>query len=73
MSRDANVTVWVAKDGSHNYGAATEHFLGEEGAFCVPVIRRRMGTSRQFTVKVACTSPTRVDFLAMAVEAEREG
>lgn len=72
MSRDAYITLWVAKDGSRNYGAATQHFLGEEGAFCVPVIRRRMGSSRQFAVRVSCTSPTRVDILAMAIEAEQE-
>jgi hypothetical protein len=71
MSRDAYVTIWVAKD-AHNYGAATEHFLGEEGAFCVPVIRRRLGNSRQFAMKVSCTSPTRVDFLAMAIQASKE-
>jgi hypothetical protein len=72
MSRDANITIKVAKDGSKNYGAATQHFLGEEGAFCVPVIRRRCGSARQFAVRVSCTSPTRVDFLAMAMQAERE-
>lgn len=72
MARDAWMTITVAKDGSKNYGAATQHFLGEEGAFCVPVIRRRMGTARQMTVKCSISSPTRVDILALAVEAEQE-
>jgi hypothetical protein len=72
MSRDANMTLKVAKDGSRNYGAATVHFLGEEGAFCVPVIRRRMGNARQFVLRCSVTSPTRVDILAQAIQAELE-
>lgn len=66
------MTLWVARDGSHNYGAASEHFLGEEGAFCVPVIRRRMGQARQLVVKSSVSSPIRVDVLACAVQAEQE-
>jgi len=72
MSRDAWMTVKVAKDGSRNYGAATQHFLGEEGAFCVPVIRRRLGIARQLVTRNSVSSPTRVDILAMAIQAELE-
>lgn len=72
MSRDANMTVKVSKDGSRVYGAATTHFLGEEGAFCVPVIRRRLGTARQMALKCSISSPTRVDILAMGMQAETE-
>lgn len=70
--RDCYLTMKVAKDAT-NFGAATEHFLGEEGAFNVPAIRRRLGTSRQFVLRCSMTSPTRIDVLGMAVQVTREG
>lgn len=70
--RDAYMTIRVSRDGSHVYGAASQHFLGEEGAFCVPVIRRRLGQARQMAVKCSISSPIRVDVLACAVQAEQE-
>lgn len=66
------MTMWVAKDGSHNYGAATQHDIGVTGQFCVAAIRRRLGQSRQFVLKCSVTSPYRRDVMALAIQADRE-
>lgn len=68
MSRDCYCTIWLAKDGAHSFNAATEHYLGEEGAFVQTAIRRRMGQCRQAVARVRFTSPVRRDVIAMAVQ-----
>lgn len=69
---DHIATIEVTKDGSHNYGAATLHDIGNTGQFCVAAIRRRLGQARQMTVRVTVTSPYKRDVVAMAIELERE-
>lgn len=66
------MTLKLSKDGSHVYGSASQHFLGEEGAFCVPVIRRRCGQAQRINVHGEISSPIRVDILAAAAEVSRE-
>lgn len=72
MSSDHFVTIEISKDGGHNWGAATIHDIGATGEFCVPAIRRRLGSSRQFLVRWTVTSPYKRDVLAAAIEATRE-
>lgn len=70
--RDAWMTLRTSNDGAHNFGNASQHFLGEEGAFCVAVERYRMGSQRQMVIRSSVSSPTRVDVLAQAIQADRE-
>lgn len=71
MSRDAWLTIRVSRD-AHNYGAASPHFLGEEGQFNYKVTRNRIGQSEQLALELEISSPTRVDILALEAEVESE-
>jgi hypothetical protein len=48
------------------------HDIGTVGNFCEPVIRRRLGQSRQFYIEASDSSPFQSSVLAMAIQAERE-
>lgn len=72
MSSDHVCTIHISKDGSHNYGAASIHDIGDTGQFCTAAIRRRLGSARQMVMRCTVTSPYKRDVIALAVEVSRE-
>lgn len=63
---DHVVILRVSRDGSQNYGDATEHNLGRTGKL-IAAERTRMGASRQLVLEEEDSSPFRSDIIAFAV------
>lgn len=57
----------VSRDGSHNYGDATQHDIGNTGSFCQYAVRTRLGTSRQLVIEEEVSSPFKADLISLAV------
>lgn len=67
---DRKVTLFVSKDGGHNYGAAREQSLGELGQYPHRVRFRRLGRMIEGTFKVRITSPLVIDHLGGVADME---
>ena len=76
MSDDHNadriLTIRVAKNGAQTFGDPSYHDLPETGDFRKRIVRRQMGQSRQFVVKLDCTSPVAVTLIAASVQVSSE-
>lgn len=60
-----------SKDGGRNWSAWQQRSLGETGEFLKPVIVRRLGRGKHWTVEFKVTDPVRADVLAGAVQLEQ--
>ena len=69
---DRILTVRVAKNGAQTFGDPSYHDLPETGDFRKRIVRRRMGQSRQFVVRLDCTSPLAVTLIAASVQTSSE-
>ena len=67
---DRKVTLFVSKDGGHNYGAAREQSLGELGQYQQRVRFRRLGRMIDGMFKVRVTSPVVMDHLGAVADME---
>lgn len=69
MSRD--IELGVTKDGSWTFTDFRARPLPDEGDYSDPMpVWRRLGLSRQFSVRFRCTAPCTLALIAMEVEAE---
>lgn len=65
---DRKVTIFVSKDGGHNYGAAREQSLGELGQYQQRVRFRRLGRAESFCAKIRVTSPIVMNHMGAVIE-----
>lgn len=67
---DRKVTIFVSKDGGHNFGPAREQSLGELGQYQHRVRFRRLGRAEAFCAKIRVTSPIVMDHMGAVIDME---
>jgi hypothetical protein len=70
--RDAWATIGLSRDGAHNEIARTEHYLGDVGAFMVPVLRTRCGQARQMVLIIEVSSQIKRDLIDGQIQIQQE-
>lgn len=70
---DRKVTVFISRDGGHNFGPGRECSMGELGEYRNRVRLRRLGRSEQFCAKIRVTSPISMDHLGAVIDLEVGG
>lgn len=69
---DRIISLSVSKNGARTFGAPDYRNLPQTGDFDKRLVWRRKGLSRQFVVRIDCTSPVAVTLIAASVQTSQE-
>lgn len=70
---ERTVRVRTSRDGGYVFSDWRDRLLGKEGSFLVPVVFRRFGSARHFTMEVSVLSSAPFTIIGASVQVEPGG